>query len=96
VHGDHAVRLPEFGQLYGYSERTSVEMWGVEGRIFAIQAHPEFNGNYIQELIINKMYENGRLTEQQKNECQEWIHDPSKPLHRNILLKIIYSFLKSL
>jgi GMP synthase-like glutamine amidotransferase len=35
VHGDQVTRLPNFGKLYAYSERTRVEMWGVEDRILA-------------------------------------------------------------
>jgi GMP synthase-like glutamine amidotransferase len=61
VHGDHVSKLPDFGVLYGSSERTPVEIWGVENRILAFQCHPEFNSYYIQELVINKMYDQGRL-----------------------------------
>ena len=41
VHGDHVCSLPEGAILHGSSDRTPVEVWTLEDRVFAMQAHPE-------------------------------------------------------
>lgn len=43
VHGDHVVELPEKAILHGSSDRTRVEIWSMEDRVLAMQAHPELS-----------------------------------------------------
>lgn len=59
----------------GYSDRTENEIWKIEDRVFCLQTHPEFNANYIEELIVHRMYDDGRLDDMQKDEVLERIND---------------------
>ena len=60
-----------------------------------MQAHPELTSQVIDDLIINKLYDLGRLDDTQKAEALENVYDPSKPLNSNAMLKIIYNFIKN-
>ncbi|CDW71898.1 UNKNOWN [Stylonychia lemnae] len=94
IHGDHVTELPPDAELHGTSERTQVEIWTLKDRIFAMQAHPELNSQLIEDLVINKLYDIGRLDDNLKNEALENIYDPSKPLNRHAMLKFIYNFIR--
>ena len=71
VHGDHVVALPDGAILHGKSDRTSIEIWTLEDRVFAMQAHPELSSYLIDKLIIHKLYDIGRLDDNLKNEALE-------------------------
>ena len=75
VHGDHVATLPQGAVNLGYSDRTENEIWRIEDKVLAFQSHPEFNSNFIEELIINKMYDVGKLDDMQKDEVLERIND---------------------
>lgn len=94
AHGDHVLRLPEGAVLHGGSQRTPVEVWTLKDRIFAMQCHPELNSFAIEELIINKLYDLGRLDDNLKAEALDQTYDPTKPCGRNSMMKFIYRFLK--
>eukprot|EP00352_Strombidinopsis_acuminata_P005728 CAMPEP_0176356256 /NCGR_PEP_ID=MMETSP0126-20121128/13890_1 /TAXON_ID=141414 ORGANISM="Strombidinopsis acuminatum, Strain SPMC142" /NCGR_SAMPLE_ID=MMETSP0126 /ASSEMBLY_ACC=CAM_ASM_000229 /LENGTH=70 /DNA_ID=CAMNT_0017709279 /DNA_START=1110 /DNA_END=1322 /DNA_ORIENTATION=- len=47
VHGDHTSSLPADALLLASSKRTKNEIWQLDGRVLAVQAHPEFNAYYI-------------------------------------------------
>ena len=75
VHGDHVAVLPHGAVNLGYSDRTENEIWKIDNRVLAIQSHPEFNANYIEELIVSGMYDKGRLNDMQKDEVLERVND---------------------
>lgn len=75
VHGDHVAVLPHGAVNLGYSDRTENEIWRIDNRVLAVQTHPEFNANYIEELIVNKMYDAGRMNDMQKDEVLERVND---------------------
>ena len=58
-----------------------------------MQFHPEFNSYFIEELIINKMYDVGQLDDTQMTEALENTKDPQIPLTRNIINRIAFNFL---
>lgn len=93
VHGDHVTVLPHSAVNLGYSDRSPNEIWRIDNRVLAIQSHPEFNSNYIEELIINKMYDVGKLNDMQKDEVLERINDNQLLLTRNVLNMIVFSFI---
>ena len=93
VHGDHVTVLPHSAVNLGYSDRSPNEIWRIDNRVLAIQSHPEFNSNYIEELIVNKMYDVGKLNDMQKDEVLERINDNSLLLTRNVLNMIVFSFI---
>ena len=51
-HGDNIEVLPDSAVLYGTSEKTPVEIFGIRDNILAIQGHPEFNPS----IILDKVY----------------------------------------
>jgi len=57
-HGDNVEVLPDGAILYGTSNATPVEIWGIEERILAFQGHPEFNAAIMIEKIIPEEKEN--------------------------------------
>jgi len=93
VHGDHVKELPPNAQQLGSSKRTDNEIWHINERVLCIQSHPEFNVHYIKELIVNKMYDTGKLDDVQKNECLEKIRNVTLSLSRNTMNKFLYQFL---
>ena len=93
VHGDHVALLPQGAVNLGYSDRTENEIWRIDDRVLCIQSHPEFNANYIEEMIVNKMYDTGELDDMKKDEVLERINDNELLLTRNVLNMFIFSFI---
>ena len=93
VHGDHVALLPNGAVNLGYSDRTENEIWRIEDRVLCIQSHPEFNANYIEEMIVNKMYDTGELDDMKKDEVLERINNNELLLTRNVLNMFIFSFI---
>jgi hypothetical protein len=58
-----------------------------------VQAHPVFNANIMHELIVNKLYENGKIDDPLKIKFIEDIYDSERPIMHNTLLKVIRAFL---
>ena len=67
VHTDMVAKLPEGAVLHGSSNRAHNEIWTVADRVLCIQSSPELNASYIKELIINKLYDVGKLDDNYKN-----------------------------
>lgn len=93
VHGDHVSVLPQGATNLAYSDRTENEIWMIDERVLCIQSHPEFNASYIEELIINKMYDVGKMDDMQKDEVLERLYDNDHFLTRNVLNLFIFNFL---
>jgi len=51
-HGDNVEVLPNGAILYGTSDATPVEVWGMGDNILAFQGHPEFNASIMLDKII--------------------------------------------
>ena len=58
-----------------------------------MQFHPEFNSFFIEELIINKMYDVGQLDDMQKNEAIDRIKNYNLPFTRNLINQVIFNFI---
>ena len=85
--------LPSGAVNLGYSNRTEHEIWRIDNRVLCIQGHPEYNASYIEEIIINKMYDIGKLDDMQKDEVLERVNDNEQNLTRNVLNMLIFSFI---
>ena len=48
----------------------------------------------MHELIINKLYENGKIDDPLKSRFTDDIYDSERPLMQHALLKIINAFMK--
>mgnify|MGYP000040867499 FL=1 len=61
VHSDMVSKLPEGAVLCGISQRTHNEIWTIADRVLCLQSSPEVNSTFIKELIINKLYDIGKI-----------------------------------
>jgi len=61
--------------------------------VLGLQIPPSFNINIMHELIINKLYENGKIDDPLKTRFTDDIYDTDRPLMQHVLLKIIHSFM---
>ena len=75
-HSEHVTQLPKGSICLGSSEKTKNEIWTLDERVLCMQFHPEFNCYFIEELIINKMYDVGQLDDIQMTEALEQTKDP--------------------
>lgn len=92
----NSLRLPEGGISHGYSTRTKQQIiWTLKGsnRVLGLQIPPSFNINIMHELIINKLYENGKIDDPLKTRFTDDIYDTERPLMQHVLLKIITAFM---
>lgn len=78
-----------------YSNRTQNEIWTIKDRVLCFQCSPEINKTYIKELIINKLYDVGKLDDNQKNASIEQLEDMMIPISRHFILKCLEMFLKT-
>ena len=67
----------------------------MKDRVLCFQSSPEINKTYIKELIINKLYDVGKLDDNQKNASIEQLEDMMIPISRHFILKCVEMFLKS-
>jgi len=51
-HGDNVEVLPDGATLYGTSESTPVEVFGIGNNILAFQGHPEFNAAMMMDKVL--------------------------------------------
>ena len=93
AHSEHVTQLPKGAKCLGSSAKTKNEIWTLDDRVLCMQFHPEFNSYFIEELIINKMYDVGQLDDTQMTESLERTKDPQLPLTRNIINRIAFNFL---
>jgi len=92
-HGDHVSRLPEGGVNLAYSERTENEIWQVGDSVLAVQGHPEFNYCILKEMIIDRIHRLGRIDDAKRDELLSKANETNHMLNRNLLTKIILSFM---
>lgn len=90
------LTLPEGAIVHGVSSRTGQTMiWtSDDNRIMGLHVHAKFNTNIMHDLIIVKLYENGKIDDVIKARLIEDIYDQERPLMRHTLLKVIHSFLQ--
>ena len=93
VHSEHVTKLPKGAKRLGSSDKTKNELWTLDDRLLCMQFHPEFNSFFIEELIINKMYDVGELDDMQQNEALDRIKDCRLPFTRNLVNRVIFNFL---
>ena len=93
-HGDHVAKRPDQAVLYGSSDRTENEIWTIEDRVLSMQPHPELSTHIIQS-IITRLHEVKQMTDEQRKELEGLLYDPQYLLVRNIMMKIIFAFLKN-
>ena len=78
----------------GASNTTQNEIWHIEDRVLGIQSNPEINKTYIKELIINKLYDVGKLDDNQKNLALDGLDEVLIPISRHFILKCMFYFIK--
>jgi GMP synthase-like glutamine amidotransferase len=71
VNNESVSELPKEAQVLGHSTKTQNEIWQIPNRVLCFQSSPEINKTYIKELIINKLYDIGKLDDNQKNQSLE-------------------------
>lgn len=59
AHSEHVTKMPKGARRLGSSEKSKNEIWTLDNRVLCLQFHPEYNTFFIEELIINKMYDVG-------------------------------------
>jgi GMP synthase-like glutamine amidotransferase len=62
------TKLPEGAVSMGSSLHSQNEVWSLDNRVLCMQAHPEQNVNFIEELIVSRLYDLGQLDDMLKNE----------------------------
>ena len=60
-----------------------------DNRILGIHAHASFNSNFMHELCVLKLYENGKIDDAIKSRFIEDIYDIERPIMRHTLLKVV-------
>jgi len=55
-----------------------------------------FNANIMHELIVMKLYENGKIDDPIKQRFIDEIYDTDKPIMRHTMLKVVQCFLTGL
>ena len=88
--------LPPNGVSHGFSTRTNQQIiWTLKdsNRVLGLQIPPSFNINIMHELIINKLYEYGKIDDPLKTRFTDDVYDTERPLMQHVLLKIINAFM---
>jgi hypothetical protein len=60
-----------------------------------MQAHPEQNVNFIEELIVSRLYDLCQLDDMLKNESLDRLRNCTMLMSRNTMNRFITMFLKS-
>lgn len=63
-------------------------------RVLGLHAHASFSTNFMHELVVVKLYENGKIDDAIKSRFIEDIYDTDRPIMRHTLLKIMDNFLR--
>ena len=89
------VTLPENAQAHGISKRSGQSViWTMDcGRVMGFQMMLTFNANIMHELIVMKLYENGKIDDPIKQRFIDEIYDTDKPIMRHTLMKVVQCFL---
>lgn len=75
--------------------RSQYEIWHISDRVLCFQGSPELNKTFVKELVINKLYDNGKIDDKLKNTSLEQVEDDLIPNSRHFALKIVKEFLKT-
>lgn len=88
--------LPKTAKVHGVSARSGkVMIWTTKDeRVLGLHFQSAFNTNIMHELIVTKLYENGKIDDAIKARFIEDIYDVSKPLMRHTMQKIEEAFLR--
>lgn len=71
-------------------------MWTTnDHRILGLNMHACFNTNIMHELVVGKLYENGKIDDAVKSRFIEDIYDTERPIMRHTMLKVIDAFLRT-
>ncbi|OVA08885.1 Glutamine amidotransferase [Macleaya cordata] len=90
-HQDEVWEVPDGAEVIAFSEKTSVEMFGIGEHILGIQGHPEYTKDIVLNLIdrlLNTNFIEGGFAEDAK-----WRLEVAEP-DRKSWVKICKSFLK--
>jgi GMP synthase-like glutamine amidotransferase len=96
IHGDHVSQAPDGAVIYGKSDNTPVEIWGLNDNILAFQGHPEFNTSFMTEKVLPEVRE-----QYKGNESMEKVIDDSHKsfqsgnLDQKLIFELIDNFLKN-
>lgn len=92
------VILPDGAQAHGVSKRSGQSViWTTEdGRVMGLHMLLTFNANIMHELIVMKLYENGKIDDPIKQRFIEEIYDTERPIMRHSLIKVVLCFLTGL
>lgn len=92
------VTLPDGAQAHGVSKRTGQSViWTMKDeRVMGLQLLITFNANIMHELIVMKMYENGKIDDPIKQRFIDEIYDTERPIMRHSFLKVVRCFLTGL
>ena len=89
--------LPEDTTIvHGVSSKTGqIIIWTTkDARVMGLNTHSGFNTNMMHQLVVNKLYENGKIDDAIKMRFIEAIYDTEKSLTRHTILKVVETFLK--
>ncbi|OVA13661.1 Glutamine amidotransferase [Macleaya cordata] len=90
-HQDEVWEVPDGAEVIAFSEKTSVEMFGIGEHILGIQGHPEYTKDIVLNLIARLL--NTNLIESGFAEDAKWRLEVAEP-DRKSWVKICKSFLK--
>eukprot|EP00347_Sterkiella_histriomuscorum_P018325 403345936 len=94
VHQDHVLIPPPNAIVHGSSQRTEVELYTIEDRVFTFQAHPEFSQHQMKEFVVNKMHKLGRMNDERREKLLKEFND-DRLVNRQFILTVLRTFLKS-
>jgi len=92
-HTDHVARLPQGAESLGSSQHSPNEIWRISDRVLCIEAHPEFNIEFIEDMVVSRLYDLGKLDDMLKNESLDRLRTSSMLLSRNTMNRFITLFL---
>lgn len=78
-----SLNLPPNGVSHGHSTRTDQQIiWTLKdsNQVLGLQIAPSFNINIMHELIIHKLYENGKIDDPLKTRFTDDVYDTERPL----------------
>jgi len=96
VHGDHVSKAPEGAVIYGKSDNTPIEIWGLNDNILAFQGHPEFNTSMMTEKILPEVKDQYKA----RHGIDKYIEESHKSfqsgaLDQSLIFGLIDNFLKN-
>jgi len=87
--------LPEGAVILGSSGKDHQEIWAIGDNVLCFQSSPELNKTFVVDLIINKLYDIGKIDDKMKNQSLEEIDDEVVPMSRHFMMKCIRNYLRT-